>query len=720
MKSKYLIIIIGIVFALFNTCHAINYKWSSTIPVEFVPLSSIDNSKQLDYYLNKQNIVVFYMDDNYSIKTDEWILYKFNITRITPSKIPDYGNYTFVNANNVFVLYPKNCVYRDKDGALIYNTPMPVNNMEYKIQHIPPVKREKNELIPNYYDYVLLNNGTFFIYPKKYITRSKDGSIIYNPPLNRNNSDYELEYKNPIPEKMIPNYYDYVFVNKGVFFIYPKKYIIRDKDGSILFNPPVDVDKVPIYNVSTKLIDAEKGIYEIKPKKILITHPINPNEDKQIMDFVGYYVSEYNGTFAYIDKVPAHYKHALINGIVVQNAIPDENGDYAVDVAGRKIKVDLRDEGLINRKIKTIKGLSEILNINTTYITTGSENLKVISKENPNKDELNMLLNDYWFKKWYHNNYTHIYYNPSNIKNNYPINYFDILAMSYYPMIYVDKAPETFQNDPVGGYYPETINYKGTPNEGYWEKGVDSENKYYHYESGEPHWTDNNGEYGSNWYYEGKVVSPKNDSEMNNKYKYFNHWFVKNYAYTLSEGVDGILLTSSDNHLVDAIFGKDNKNISWRLAINNSNVDYIVLPNHKGVFKENNITIISVPGLTNNEVYGVHYIDEYYTPPKDEEFGVYVADIIKYDKNRIYDLKDNYTWICSFKNYAHWADIYLTNSIKIKNGSNIFIKSNNGVKITVYKKDINSSLITKLSTEEYDKNLNKVVINNPPNNLILN
>ena len=54
--------------------------------------------------------------------------------------------------------------------------------------------------------------------------------------------------------------------------------------------------------------------------------------------------------------------------------------------------------------------------------------------------------------------------------------------MSYYPLIYVDKAPETFDNDPTGGYYPETISYSGSESLGYWDEGPNSENNYYHYD----------------------------------------------------------------------------------------------------------------------------------------------------------------------------------------------------------------------------------------------
>jgi hypothetical protein len=657
---KNTILFFGIVIILVNSTYAMEYKWTSTIPVEFVPISSISNSNQLDNYLNNNNIVIFYIDKDYSMRYDDWILHKFNITENIPGKVPDYGNYTFVDANGVVVVFPKNCVYRDNNGALIYYTPMTQVNgdMPYKIQHI--TQNTENRYIPNYHDYEYINNGTFIIFPKKYITRNKDGVLLYNP--------------------------------------------------AMLIN-----DNATIYNVSTKLLDARNGIYEIKPKKILIIHPISTS-DESLMDFVGWYVSQNNGTFAYINKVPPYYKHVLISGVAVQKIVPDEYGDYAIDVAGRKIKVDLRNEKLISNKLQSIKGISKLLNINITYITTGSEGINVVEKDGSiDPDELKELWNDYWFKKWYNENYTHISYCPYNIHSKYTSN-MDILAMSYYPIIYVDKAPETFENDPVGGYYPDTIHYEGTQDYGYWESGTDSKNEYYHYDSGEPHWNSHENQT-SNWYYEGKVGLPENDSEINDKYEYFNHWFIKNYAYALSKGVNGLLLTSSDKYLVDAIFGIDNENISWRLNINDKNLDYVVIPANRSIYLKNNITVLGVPGLTNNEVYGIHYIDEYYMPPKEENAGIYVADITKYDVDKLYDLKDNYTWICSFKNYAEWGSKYLTNNIRIVNGSNMVIKSNKGVKITIYRKNITLSDLSKLSYEEYDKNSNKVIIDNPPHNL---
>ncbi|AEH06391.1 hypothetical protein Metok_0404 [Methanothermococcus okinawensis IH1] len=716
------------IFLLINAGYALEYKWSSTIPIEFVPLSSIHDKSELDNYLSNSNIVLFYMDDDFIKNPKNWILYELNITEVEPDKIPDYGNYTYLNKNNIFTIYPKKYVYRDNSGALIYSTPKEFNNSKYKIEHITPEKQYIPSKLPDLDGYAYISkNNVCVIYPEKYVYRDNTGALIYvyskyenNDNYNNNNNsyntnndnngEYKLIYESP---KYVPDYYNYAYISRNnVFIIYPKKYLYMDDDGALIYNPPANPpNEEKVYNISTRLLDGEKGIFEIKNKKILITHPISKN-DKSILDFIGHYVSENNGTFVYINKAPPYYKHVLINGVVVQKAVPDKNGDYVVDVAGRKIKVDLRDDSIINKKIKTLKGICNILNANLTYISTGSENLKVIKEENPDKDELDTLLNDYWFKKWYQGEYHHTYYVPSNIKNNYNIKHLDVLAMSYYPIIYVDKAPETFKNDPADGYYPETINYKGTDEVGYWEKGTKSNNKYYHYDENEPHWNDNN-KYTSNWYYEGKPVLPSEDSAMNDKYKYFNHWFVKNYGYAVSEGVNGLLLTSNDKNLVDAVFGRDNDNLSWKLDIKNK-LNYVVIPDYKGFSEEDNISIIKVPGLTNNEIYGMHHIDEYYIPPKDEEFGVYVADIVKYDTDKIYALKDNYTWICSFKNYADWADNYLHSDIKTvnnRNNSDVIVKSNKPVKITIYKKGLNiSSFNNKMSIEEYNRNLNKIII----------
>ncbi len=722
MNLKYSIIITGIIIScvLMNTCNAMEYKWASSIPVKYVPLSAINNSNQLNHYLNSKNIVIFYMDGKYNPEKDNWILYKFNITRVNPGIIPNYGNYSIIDTDEAIVVYHGNGIYRSDDGTLIYTTPMYVNNSKYKIQHITPTKHEIYDVVPNYYGYELLSNGTVIVYPKKYV-KLNNNVLIFNPPANDSGYvNYTYSYKKY--PKVIPEYYNYILINKGNVIIYPKKYVKLNSDDVLIFNPPANItNNVPIYNVSTKLIDAKNGIYEIKSRKLLITHPIDPNS-KQALDIAGWCVSENNGTFVYINEVPPNYKHVVISGVVVQKIVPNEYGDYAIDVAGRKIRVSLINDTVVAEKIRTIKLLSQLLDINITYISTGSESINVVKKnyEDIGKSELDSLLDDYWFKNWQGDEYTHIYYNPANIRKKYNIGSMDVLAMSYYPIIYADKAPETFKNDPVGGYYPETVSYKGTPTVGYWEKGASSQNEYYHYDSGEPHWS-SHGNYTSNWYYEGKAVLPRNDSEMNNRYKYFNYWFVKNYGYALSEGVNGLLLTSSDKYLVDAILGKENQNISWKLDINkDKDLKYVVIPDNKEVYLENNITIIDIPGLTNNETYGMHYIGEYYLPPKDEDFGVYIADITKYDYNKIYSLKNNYTWICSFKNYVDWANKYIKNDVRITSNKTIYLKSNKNTKITVYKKHVGLSKLYNLTIEDYNEKLNKIVIDNPPHYLNLN
>ncbi len=719
-KYVYLTISLLMILLLLNSSFAMNYKWSSTIPIEYVPLSSITTEKQLNNYLNNDNIVVFYMDNDYS-KKDDWKLYKLNITRTTIDKIPDYGDYKFINIENTVVIYSDNSVYRDKDGAIIYTTPKKVNNSKYKIQHIEPVKKEIHSMIPDYDGYALLTNGTFVLYPKKYIIRNKDGSITYNPPLNRSNNkknmDYTTLYKHT--EDMVPNYYDHILVNQNnVFVLYPKKYVIRNKDGILIYSPGVNSSNIPVYNITTKLLNVEKGIYEIKPKKILITNNINP-ENKDILDFIGQYVSKNNGTFAYINKVPPKYNQVLITGIAIQKVKPDENGDYAISIAKRKIKVDIVSEDLLKRKIDSIKALSNLLNINITYISTGSENIKYIEKDNLQKDELDSLVNTYWFKKWYNDKYTHIEYRPTDDIRNYDNKNLDILAMSYYPTIYSEKAPETFKNDPKGGYYPKTISYEGTTDVGYWKEGPTSENNFYYYVKGEPTWDSNNNE-NSNWYYEGAKI-PNNES-ISNKYEYFNRWFVKNYAYALDENISGLLLYSNDKTLYDMLFGINDDDIRYTLNIDN-NVDYVVIPDNKGISKEKNITIIKVPGIAGDDIYGFHYISSKYIKPYNEEFGIYVADSTLYDNNILYNLKDNYTWICSFENYAKWSRKYNSNNIYISKGS-INIRNPENVKITIYTNDVNNlykySLKVKGSLlEDYSYNQNKLVISNPPKNILL-
>jgi len=579
----------------------IEYKWISTIPVHYVPLSSISSEDELNHYLNNNDIVIFYIDERYNIKRKGWILNKLNISRVSPEKIPDYEGYVLVDVGDSTIVYTEDSmtspilkyVYRDNDGALIYHPPKPVNNT---------------------------------------------------------------------------------------------KYIINNKPSS---------------NISIKLIDKEKCIFEIKPKKVLITYNIDPNS-KEILDFVGYYVSENNGTFAYINKVPPRYRHTLITGVAVQKAVLDDKGDYIIEVAGRKLKVDWRDDGFINKKIKHLKTLSKLLNINITYISTGDELLDVIEKSDVGRDELEELLNDYWFKKRFKNTYFHTYVNP--VEREYYTRDLDILSMGYYPSIYVYKAPETFKNDPVGDFYPETVSYIGTVKMGYWRKEVTSENEYYDYIKDEPS-TDRDGGI-SLWYYQGEPVPLTLDSKLNeDKYKYFNHWFVKNYGNALTKGVNGLLLPSNDRCLLDAILGKDNRELKWKLNIGNK-VEYIVIPGKGEPTIENNITILKIPGIF-EDLYGVPFIKECYIPPEEEIPGVYIGDIVEYNYSILYHWEDNYTWICSFRDYSKWINNYMKCDIYIRNSS-IVLQSNIPMKVTVYSKSV--VYPENISVEEYSRELNKVVL----------
>ncbi|HIP15622.1 MAG TPA: hypothetical protein EYG77_00255, partial [Methanothermococcus okinawensis] len=78
MSIRCLSILILITSALLLSCNAIDteYKWASTIPIYYVPLSSINSEDELNYYLNNDNIVIFYIDKKYNIERKDWILDK--------------------------------------------------------------------------------------------------------------------------------------------------------------------------------------------------------------------------------------------------------------------------------------------------------------------------------------------------------------------------------------------------------------------------------------------------------------------------------------------------------------------------------------------------------------------------------------------------------------------------------------------------------------------
>ena len=223
-------------------------------------------------------------------------------------------------------------------------------------------------------------------------------------------------------------------------------------------------ETVPTYKITNSSYkEIANNVYEIRKNKLLFLYNTSLN-DKKTLDIIGEYIAKNGGVFAYINKVPPHYKHILASGVAVNKIIPDADGGYAIDVARRNIKVKMLKDDEISEKLKYIKSL-KVFGINITYIVTGSESIGVVEKTHIDKDELDELANYYWFKNPKTNNYTHLYVNPAKLED---VDAEDTLALSYYPTIYLDKAPYTFENDPIGGYYPTTtITYKGTPDYGY-------------------------------------------------------------------------------------------------------------------------------------------------------------------------------------------------------------------------------------------------------------
>ena len=501
-------------------------------------------------------------------------------------------------------------------------------------------------------------------------------------------------------------YEDYPKYTSKIREIRLKNYLLKINEekyyGAVIKNP---------FNKNQKF-------YIVGNKKLFIPQDINMNE-KDILDFIGWYVAKNGGTFAYINKVPYGYNQTLITGVVVQKVVPDKDGDYAVSIAGRNIRVDIRDDDILTKRLKGILTASKALGVNITYISTGTENINMIEKEDVSTDELLDLLNYYWFKRHY-TPYFHTYYNPysENKRFNYYKNQFDIALTGYYPLTYVEKAPETFDNDPVGGYYPDSIYYKGTSEYGYWDVGVDSKNRYYHYDRGEPQWDGTNKEYPSYWYVEGRIASPEEDSEMWDRYKYFDRWFVKNYGNALSEmkhdkNIKGLVLLSGDRTMLDYLFNRfPDYDSQWKTDLKGK-VDYIVVPSEKDIKFIDGIPAICVPYVLGSENWSIHVITSTYIPPKDEDFGVYVADIIDYDTDKLYNLKKNYVWVCSFENYANWSKNYLRSSISIK-GKNVVVHSkNSNLKITVYSTKLKNLGNITYPVEDYNSALDRVVLNVP-------
>ncbi|WP_423792632.1 hypothetical protein ACPB8Q_00010 [Methanocaldococcus indicus] len=698
---KKLLTILILLFCFLNVNLAIDYKYITTIPIKVVDLNNINSKEELDKYLNdNSSLIIFYIND-----TPQDKLIYLGIKKVVPTKIPDFYNYTYISTNGIFVIYKKYTVYRDENGAYIFNPPVKVEDKKYEFIKPYKIKVPNPDSIPEYDGYTLLVNGTFIIYPKKYIIRGEDGLYIYIPPANLTEKYKEILTYNPPRQK--PEDYGYVFIDKnGNFIVYPKKYYYIE-NGVIYYHPLWKYNETPIFKLNYSEI--APGVYEIKKNKLLFLYPTTLN-DKNTLDIIGSYIAKEGGIFVYINKVPPYYKHILACGVGIQRIKPDEKGDYAISVADRKIKVDYLNEKIINIKLKQIKAL-KALGINVSYIITGDEGIKLVEKANVDINELEDLLNEYWFKKYY-TNYTHLYFSPNyieNINNNY-----DLVGLSFYPLIYLQKAPYTFENDPVGDIYPKTISYKGTDENGYWEESPESKNILYHASKDEPYW-DGCYKDSSHWFYEGKAVDEKTNSEFWEKYKEFNYWYVKNYAYLLTK-CDALFLISSDKYLVDAILGKDNEDLDYKLDIDGANLSYIIIPNKKGFELYNNIPIIFVP-TPFYEKYDVPILNVTYIPPKDEEFGVYIANIDKFNTTLLLKLKENGTDIVSFKELANFLKRYYKNSLRFENNRKIlYIKDTNNFKITIFKKNFDYSLY---NVESVDNENYKYVIDNPPHYVYL-
>ena len=429
---------------------------------------------------------------------------------------------------------------------------------------------------------------------------------------------------------------------------------------------------MPDYVFEDKYKKIADGVFEIKKYKLIFTHKPDFSKEKD-MEIIGEYLKNNGQTFVYLDKAPAGYNKILAAAIVLTKAKLDENGRYGLDVAKRKLKVDYTKDNIIENKLKAVKAL-ELEGINVSYVITGDYGLDLIEKTIIYPYEVKDLLNEYWFK-YEGDNYTHIYFKPSKLLELMDLNNYDIIGLSYYPLIHLDKAPETFKSDPLGYYYPKSIKY--TPNG--WEEGPESENNYYYAVRGEPNW--NVKEYYTGWYYQGEIVPPENDSKMWEKYRYFSDWYVKNYAYLLGLGCKALYLESSDSYLLSLILG----NATGYSKLYNLNVSYLIVPGERGFRIVNNIPIITFPSLY-DEKYGATVVNETYIKP-DDDFGVYVAEVNKFDTYLLYKLKENGTKIMSFKELANWLERYYKNLIKIKKDNNLInitLKDSRDFKVVIF------------------------------------
>ncbi|ADG12886.1 conserved hypothetical protein [Methanocaldococcus infernus ME] len=467
---------------------------------------------------------------------------------------------------------------------------------------------------------------------------------------------------------------------------------IDDKALTIFYIP------LPDYVLEDWYKKVEDGVYEIKENKLIFNFKPNLSE-KKTLDIIGRYIKAHGGTFVYIDKAPAGYKGVLGTGVILSGLEISDNGDYGLDVAKRKLRVNYNEID----KIKALK-VSKALGINISYIVTGDSGVKLVKETFPNPSEIGEIIGVYWFP-YRGDNYTHLQYKPDELINLIKKIYLatdDIVGLSYYPIPHLDKAPYTFRNDPIGYYYPKVIHYNPSIKD--WEEGLESENKYYHAVSDEPYW-DEKYEEVSKWYYEGNPVPLVNESKMWERYKYFSDWYVKNYAYLLAIGCDALYLESSDKYLLNLILGRADSDSK---IVNIKNLtSYLIVPGERGFKIEDGVPIITFPSLW-NESYGATVINDVYIKP-DDDFGVYVAKLSSYNTMFIYKLKREGIKVMSFKELANWLERYYRNSVYLKNNT-IELKDYKGFKVVIYTNKKIKEVYPENSTIIYLKD--KIIVEN--------
>ncbi|MBP2200661.1 hypothetical protein J3E07_000059 [Methanococcus voltae] len=432
---------------------------------------------------------------------------------------------------------------------------------------------------------------------------------------------------------------------------------------------------------------------ELSPKKIFL--PKEPDfTSKSFMDFLGNFVSSNGAKFAYLNKVPNGYNESLIWGVAVQNIMPDSTGDGVIQISGYNMIVDVIDSDLILKKLKLIDDYSKEIKSNYTYISTGAENLNVLdvnTKEPISKYREFYIIEDFLRQETRNDNLYSRYgdgngYNTKYLKNK------DLMAFSFYPMVYLDKSPDSIRNDPIGSYYPTSYDYQYLSNGDYWMNSRASETGYFQYDNDEI--LEDVG-YSKikrqTWTLGDEQLSLREENELKNKYDAFNYWYCKNYGYLTTNGVNAIILPSSDENLTDMIFDNtDNEDIIWKSTLANSNngISYIVVPGENNYYIKNNVSILQVPNFLNTQ-NSISYIQSYYKQPENEEFGVYVTDTIYFNKTVLKNLDSNRVWICSFEEFSNWNKDYTRTNMGLNNGNIVLTTNmNQKPKITYYENNI--------------------------------